>query len=387
MLTATRLTEAQFPAMRAEWNHLLCRAAAAGPMLSWEWMFSWWETFRAAGARRELRLLACRDENGALCGIAPLLLRSARSSGVTLRRMEFLGTGEEEADETCSEYLDLLATAGAEGEVARTVAGHLAGAGDWDELLLRDVRMDRPGPARLLVEELARNGSCAITVGAQGRCPWIPLPADWNTYLAGLSANSRQLVRRKRRKLDAATGVTFDTVTDAAQITALMPAFRALHQERWTAEGRAGCFASERFTDFIDRLTPRLAVIGGLELAVLRIGGEPAAIYYLLRSGRALYYYNSGVALSRAGEYSPGSVCMGLIIEHAIGRGLGEFHFLKGGGASYKYHWTKEVIPVSTLRARRRGWKSAVAGLGDRATGWLRGVARLNRAMREERQP
>lgn len=368
-----------FAGMREEWNALLARSAQPGPMLSWEWVFTWWERYRSAGAERELTLIGVRDGHEWI-GVAPFVKRICRSSGVAFRRLEFLGTGEREEDETCSEFLDIVAARGREEDVAQAVAAYLLAEEGWEEIVCRDVRAGQQSVASAMLSIMAGKADLHTEEFAAARCPFVRLPESWDAYLATLSRNSRRIVRYKRKQLESAGDTRFSIAEAPAEVEKAFADFVRLHQERWQAGGERGCFQSEYFSGFLAKLTPRLAERGGVRIAQLSIGGELAASYYLLLHGGAAYYYNSGVALKSHGELSPGSVCLGYAIEDAIRRGEREFHFLKGGPDSYKWHWTEQFVPVVSLLIRRKGWKHTAAAAGSRVRGWVRaGRSRLSK--------
>jgi len=366
-ITVRQVSPEDFGAMREEWTALLASAANPGPMLTWEWMYSWWEAYRSADTPRQLKLLAARSMDGSLLGLAPLVARDWRVAGIVTRRWEFIGTGERESDETCSEFLDFVVAQGAEEVAAAAWAQWLLATGGWDEIVLRDVRSDHPTAVRRLAAALrAQDARLQIEEFSHARCPYIALPASWDDYLARLSRNSRRLLRYKRRQLLAQHDVEYRSFETPEDVARLMGEFAELHQRRWRADGRSGCFASEVFNDFMLRLTPRLAACGGVRIACLTIDGEPASAYYLLKFRDRLYYYNSGMAVDKFGAYSPGSVCQGYILEEAIQQGLREYHFFKGGGGSYKYHWTETAVPVFSLRIQRKSWKRCAQSLTER---------------------
>ena len=73
------------------------------------WLLTWWGVF---GDGRRLRVWTFwrGDE---LVGVAPLCLRRHwYPPGIPYRRLELLGSGEDEADEICSDYLGVVAAPG-----------------------------------------------------------------------------------------------------------------------------------------------------------------------------------------------------------------------------------------------------------------------------------
>lgn len=365
MITIQRISEAQFADMRVEWNALLARSRNPGPMLTWEWMFSWWEAYRRSDVTRALYLLAARLPGGRLAGLVPFVLRPAMRCGLHFRRLEFMGTGEAERDETCSEYLDWIVDVEHEEACVEAFARELLGDAEWDEVVCRDIRTDRPSTVARFREAAAGSAGLRVEEFGAARCPFIPLPASWDAYLDGLSRNSRRLVRYKRKQLLAAARVEFRSIRDAGEIPKVYDRFMELHQIRWSAQEKDGCFASKVFSGFLRRVTERLASVGGVQIALLSANGEAIAMYLLLRHGGNLYYYNSGMAAGLYEEHSPGSVCLGYLIEEAIRGGDREVHLFKGGPDSYKYHWTDRVVPVISLLVSRASWKQRLAGLAS----------------------
>ena len=130
------INEDEFAALAKEWNQLLEQSASNTLTLTYEWLSSWWEVF---GEGRELYILLVRDGEE-LIGIAPMLKRTVQHYGVLpFRRIEFLASGEEEADEICSDYLDFILLRGRETEALDCKMRNIYEIDtDWDEVLLTD---------------------------------------------------------------------------------------------------------------------------------------------------------------------------------------------------------------------------------------------------------
>lgn len=352
--TAQLVSEREFAHLGSEWADLQERARLTSPMMSWAWMYSWWETYRhAPDAVRRLELLAVRNSEGRLIALAPFLRRRAPHLGWTVRRLEMLGTGEREADETCAEMLDVLLDPQHAEWAATAIAQYWGDHCAWEEIVVRDVRGDRPSAFATVLQALQKvRPRLQVETSPSGRAPWVLLPESWEAYLQTLTRNSRQIIRAKCRRAEAA-GAVYHSTEHPDEIRALLPVLQNLHQQRWQSQGRSGCFASPLFTQFLHRLTERMIEVGGVRLAYLRFGDTPAAVYYLLRHQAALYYYNSGVDTDRFGQWSPGTVCQARLLEEAIPEGFREYHFLKGSPDSYKYHWTREAIPLYSITVFR----------------------------------
>src|SRR5262245_12613011 len=103
----------ELEALAPSWSELVARSATNELTLTPIWLIAWWRTFGRLG-RRRLRFMCCHDGRR-LVGIAPFLTRTHwYRPAIPFRRMELLGSGEDEADEICSEYLNVLAERGFE---------------------------------------------------------------------------------------------------------------------------------------------------------------------------------------------------------------------------------------------------------------------------------
>jgi hypothetical protein len=86
--------------LRLPWNELLVKSRSASIFLTWEWVTAWWEAYGRPG---ELNILALYDDDGELCGVAPLRRRTVSRYGQRRSTLSFVGDGSND-----SEYLDFI---------------------------------------------------------------------------------------------------------------------------------------------------------------------------------------------------------------------------------------------------------------------------------------
>ncbi|MFW9780570.1 MAG: GNAT family N-acetyltransferase [Candidatus Heimdallarchaeota archaeon] len=182
-----------FELIKDEWNELLLESRTKSIFLTWEWLYTWAESY--IGKLRELFIIAIY-KSGNLVGAAPWYLRHFRYGPFKIRRLEFLGTPE-----TGSDYLDILTKNGFEYVISSKLYEHLMTAvpEKWDCLYLRDI----PANSFLLVDFIVhflREGK-HIDVRQDSLCPIIRLPETWEGFIASLSANRRQQLKRHAKKL------------------------------------------------------------------------------------------------------------------------------------------------------------------------------------------
>jgi len=327
------------------------------PMYSWEWASTWWEVF---GEGRELLGLTARAE-GRVLAIAPFVLRRARMNRLfTFRRLELVGTGEDQRDEVFSEYVDFPvlpgAGVGAVERLADEVLG-LDGAASWDDLVLYRVRPQSVA-CTVLASRLSRRGLCLSRLDSD-RCPYVALPRTAEEYDRQLSANRRQQIRRGLRALERMGEVSFRKAATVGEALETLDHLARLHQARWRDRGRQGAFASDRFRAFHRRFVERTFDRGWPELWTLRVKGEALACLYNINYQGRICFYQSGVRVMPNDRIRPGLLAHYLAVRAAIQAGATEYDFLLGA-AQYKLSLSNAARELVTLRASRPGAREAL---------------------------
>ncbi len=328
--------ERGFEDLKAAWNPLLARSRSNTLFLTWEWQTTWW---RCLGSGT-LRILAW-FEQGTLVGIAPLYL-TVEETGV--RRINVVGCVD------VSDYLDIIAAVGYEARVHTALLDWLASpdAPGWDSAQFCNI----PEPSlthQLLPELAAAKGWTAVT-RVEDVCPIIELPGDFETYLQNrLSKKQRHEVRRKMRRIQEETLVTWYVVADQREIEAEMEAFIQLHRQS-TDEKHS--FMTPAMQVFFREITRTMHEKGWLYLAFIELNGAKAAAMLAFSYMDRLLIYNSGYDPANYAELSPGIVLTSYIIEDAISRGVKVFDFLQGNEV-YKYRFGASDTVVYDVQLTR----------------------------------
>src|SRR5690242_9617019 len=200
--------------------------------MSWEWHRAWADTAPAADVAA-CDVLLLRDADGSLQALLPVRRERARFRRVPVRALTWaIG------DVGCPDELDVAALPEAD------LSG-LAAALDvlpWRVLILGNLAEGTPNAERLAAA-LADRGH-AVRRRPLWACPQLDLPGSWDAYLATLSPNRRQIVRRKERALsrDHAVALT-DYGTD--RLDEGWDHLMRLHEQRWDGAG-GGAFRDPR---------------------------------------------------------------------------------------------------------------------------------------------
>ena len=372
---------AALEALAPRWRGLLDRAASPEPTQTPLWQTTWWREFGPRQGRK-LRVLAFEDEGGRLLAIAPLLSRRfLHQRIVPFRRLELLASGEDEADEICSNYIGVLCESGRELDVARElVRALLAGvAGPWDELAFSS--MSRTHVFVSSLERALAESSVEVSLTPSGRCPYVVLPETWAAYLEVLRPAQRDGVARALAALEAWAGGPHGYALHRASSIAELESARAvlvrLHEDERRGRGERGAFSSERFSRFHRAVMRELfeGNEGALDLLWLTVGEAPvAALYNIVYRGKS-YAYQSGLDANVPQHVRAGLALHALAIKRAIEMGMREYDFLQGA-STYEEALCSDAHVLVELRAvaptpRARALESARVAI-EKTRGRLR---------------
>lgn len=316
----------QFSALAEEWNDLLAESASHVPFLRHEYLYTWWQTLGGGEWQTgDLFIVVARDETAALRGIAPLFFTHNRAEEAALL---LLGSIE------ISDYLDFIVRQSDLNSFCEGLLAFLGGINSpaWKVLDLYNI-LDS-SPLLPALESAAKRLGWHYHEECLQHSPYIPLPGDWEAYLAGINKKQRHEIRRKLRRLEE-SGVPFRwyIVQDEKELDREINAFLGLMA--LDAEKQA-------FLTDVMRSQMRSAIwaafrAGWLQLAFLEIEGEKAAGYLNFDYGNQIWVYNSGMD-NRFNAYSPGWVLLSYLLQWANEHGRTAFDFMRGN-EEYKYRF------------------------------------------------
>jgi CelD/BcsL family acetyltransferase involved in cellulose biosynthesis len=365
--------------LKPEWDDLLARSDNDSIFASWEWVEACWK-YGAPG--RQPLVLAARDAEGRLVGLLPL---ARRSRFRVLHTLEVIGCTQ--LGYPMGDYGGLVVERGAEAAVWSAMLRHLKKS-RWSVIDLRNCMAGTPGRE----EQLARlysqpygSASWGVRVQVADICRSIPLPATYEEYLAGLSSNARQNIRRKLRKL-AEDGLKIEQVEPEDETTrnAAMEAFFKFHQDRWETDPSGGGFPDGWVRVLHRYLAGSLANAGKLDLRLVRSpDSEIIGVIYNFRHNGVGYYYHLGVSQdARWTPYSLGTCLLADSIAAAIADGCHTFDLLRGDH-DYKRHFGGYTTNNLRVVIYRYGWLPKA----EEAARKLRSKVRRSATLQLETQP
>jgi CelD/BcsL family acetyltransferase involved in cellulose biosynthesis len=309
-----------------EWNDLLISSASHVPFLRHEYLYTWWQTLGGGEwPLGELYIVIARQPEGQLAGIAPLFFTKNREGEPALM---LIGSIE------ISDYLDIIA-------LPQDLPAFLAALFefldqpqapawrvlDWYNLL-------ESSPTLPLLQSQAQHCGWKFVQSPLQHCPFIPLPGDWETYLAGIDKKQRHEIRRKMRRAEESnTSIRCYIVSDAKSLDSEIDEFFALMAQD---EEKKHFLTAEMQAQL--RLSLQAAFRSGwLQLAFLEVEGKKAAGYLNFDYANHIWVYNSGIDLNYR-EISPGWVLLGHLLKWANDKQRSSFDFMRGN-EDYKYRF------------------------------------------------
>jgi CelD/BcsL family acetyltransferase involved in cellulose biosynthesis/predicted ATP-grasp superfamily ATP-dependent carboligase len=317
-------------AARGPWTSLAERSDNI--FSTWEWADVWWRHF-GDGRTPMITSVSVRDRP-----VAIVPIYAERRPAVKLAR--FLGHG----------VADQLGPVCRQNDVTLAIEamGHASRGG---RVLLAERMKDDRDWAR-------ETGGLVIHEEVS---PIVALADEesWESYLRRHSANFRQQVRRRMRRLER-LGLRYRLASDPGRLQSDFDSLLALHAARWGKGSSA--FGGER--EAFHREFAALALARGwLRLWLAEVDGQPIAAWYGFRFAGVEYYYQAGrdPAWDR---YSIGAGILEHSIREAFADGMREYRLLRGPEGYKNRYATRESRLLTVVAARGLFGHATVATMG-----------------------
>ncbi|MBP6013228.1 MAG: GNAT family N-acetyltransferase [Alphaproteobacteria bacterium] len=312
------------------WNALQGNGAASF-FLSTDWILAWLKAAHVAPTL--FRAL----QGGAVVGAA-LIARSPFNFRHPLRIQHRLHeTGVARTDGVFIEFNGVLSKPAFAGDVFAAIVDALRvrRAQSWTRFLPHELIVSAAAPA-FAADVLARVPRAEVF--RRDKSPFADLAAlraAGQSFLGGISANTRQQLRRARRDFEAIGALRIERAATVESALAFLGELKPLHIARWRARGKPSGFDNPAFEPLLSELI-RSGVPAG-RVDVLRLWAGEKTIGYLVnfRHRDAVLNYTSGFAYAEHPKLKPGLVAHLLAIEDAYAHGAARYDFL-AGAARYK---------------------------------------------------
>ncbi|MGB9073629.1 MAG: GNAT family N-acetyltransferase [Terriglobales bacterium] len=257
-----------------------------------------------------------------------------------------------------SDYLDFLIDDACMPAVLDCICGFILGhRSEWDFIELSDTGADSIAVTGF--RENMKSSSMTAHVALSSLCPYVRLPENPDSYLAGLSSKLRQNLRYSLRALGRQGDVQFTVVKEPLEVGGAFDDVLRLHRARFAQRDCRSTFLNSEVAAFHRAALKALSAAGRTRLHFLELGGKRVAALYAFSTGRKVFFYQSGLD-SEYSRFSVGTLLTSFAIQTAIRTGHAEFDFLRGN-EPYKLLWTNSSRQLYTVRFFDRRGRSRIA--------------------------
>lgn len=340
-----------------KWRQLEQRSSCSF-FQSWTWIGTWLSQLPKSA---ELYLLEVVDGDRVI-GLAVLGARTlVRHGFVRSRALLLHETGSREMDRMTIEYNSILAESGRESDVVNAGVNCVGAANiTWDELMVSGVE----ARAFELWQAAVLGTNWGAVFRQESDCYFVDLDAvraRGGDYLALLSSNTRQQIRRSIRDYEKAGKLSISVASSEAAAVEYLHGLQELHDAHWQGRGKDGAFPSDFTRNFHDRLVRDAVARAGVQMLRVTAGDEVVGyLYNFVRNGH-VYFYQSGFKYAEDSKLRPGLVCHYLAIMHNLKSDNRIYDFLAGpqrykqslGNSSVKMVWIAFQKPRLVFAAER----------------------------------
>lgn len=330
------------------WRELETRTKAAATASS-AWIETW---IRHYGDGLRWRFVSATS-NGRTIGIVLLVESTLKREGPLPVWSLHLGTaGELESESVVAEYNSPLVLEGYEHSFATALMNHIDTDLRWERFHLDGVQAEVARPyleqrAEAEIREVPAHYFDLRETRANGQSVWDRL-----------GKGTRRSIRTGRLQ-HSELSVEWSDSPEAMDV--LFADLINLHQQRWESAGKAGCFASERFTAFHRDLTRRWLPEGRAVLARVQSGVGTnqrtiGCMHFYIEHNRLLcqltgMLHEAGLSLGLLSTY--------MILESALSRGYDALDYL-GGDTQQKRNLSTHANRLQWCVWKRPHWKFSV---------------------------
>jgi CelD/BcsL family acetyltransferase involved in cellulose biosynthesis len=329
--------------LKPRWNELALSDPRDGFFRTFECYEAW---LRHVRPDAEPFVVVVRDEAGGIAGLAPLCRMTYRDHGFRLKSVSSVGR-----EVVSGDFLDYLSTPNQRQATLDSVMSFLWEAkAEWDILVAGE--MLEGGDLELAVELLAGKQGLALRRQEERVCPFVELPANFESYLAGISSNMRWKIRHNTRELEKC-GARVLVHSDPAKLASNLDTLIQLHLAHWQHIGEPGTLGRPGFREFLMEVCTTPPPGAATRLYILEYEEKPAAALLAFWFGESALFYQTGWdPHSAVVRMTPGLVLVAQSIRDAIEGGRRYFDFLRGD-ESYKCRFTKSSRKTVTLLVAR----------------------------------
>lgn len=307
--------------------------------LDWAWLYQWCKLYLLPSDKLAIRLIFHEEK---VIGLFPFYIKS---HGL-IKTLRFIGTGEDEAIEVCSEFQDIMVLPPYEAVILKHLREYLASDKSFNHFCFNHILQNSflAQSVTNSFHEHARVSKMAIGLR------YIMKVEDYTNEQIRKFAS--KTIKRHAKKALASQNLSFEIVENEQVASKVFEQLGTIHNEMWRKRGEIGVFEAKQFLDFHQHYINNLIVQKRLVMFAMYYRDVLAGVYYGVISGEVLFYYQSGMKREITSQYI--GVAMHLkAMELARSKGVMFYDLMTGQPSSYKKRYLRSDVEVFTLKAWR----------------------------------
>ena len=315
------------------WDEFIVKHATEGLCTQWLWLKIWLDTFFTPA---DELFVCCYFHNERLVGVIPCYLKANTCS----KELRFIGTGEPECDEVCSEFQDFIIDEKYKNEVLDAFS--LAAAAKKIKLIAFDGLLSGSNAQSWAKDQQAYKIYLDRVIGTR-----FLVPFDKSTITIDVLPGKS--LRRKMRFAQKNDLYRVELLVGPEKFSYFFSKLALLHKRVWEAKGKAGVFSSAYFYSFHERFAKAMLDSKRLVMFTVNDNSVVLAVFYGIIFKDTLYYYQSGIE-RREGHNNLGAYMHYSAMEIAKSRGLKRYDLMKGSLNSYKKQYSESSTKLFNLK-------------------------------------
>ena len=315
---------AQCSSLETGWNELLAHSNNPTVFNTFAWTWCWLQIYWQEDYALKIILVESGED---LVALLPLYVQ--KKTGTCW----FIGSGEPEAEEVASEYLDFII--------------HQNHAGSAELATCINAQLETLKRYRFVLVNCCASSYAANLLRAHKRAWFTASGAVYKLAIQdsfadttkAFSKNQLKNARQCLNRFNAAPELEYVPLHSGV-FAADWQALQTLHQKDWTSRGKDGAFHSARFSRFHALMHAQQPQIRQAFVALRKNAeghnAETLAIHHFYVFGRHYCFYLAGTEKTRDSRLSPGLMLHVLAMQELSGQDA-TYDFLKGSTSnSYK---------------------------------------------------
>ena len=302
----------EFKALKTDWETLLAQNHIHSAFLSWEWLYSWWETYQKG---KKLWILTAHQDN-CLVGIAPLMLEKRKEYLTTQRVLCSLGVP----------HIDVGGFILAKEEQASVLSAIQRYLDEnkrkWDALEFYQFQLDDIEIAALMPEFEEKNYLLAKEIKPHY---YVPIDGNWDEFVMTFSGNLRGDLRRRLRRIKEKGKLKFIHHRGLAISWEEVETVFQINEHGHYAY----LYRSEKERELQKELFSRMRENNSLDIFLLYLDDHPLAYRYGFTLNNKFEDWRNGFD-TRYFKDAPGKVLQLLSFQECTDLGYKNFDFLRG---------------------------------------------------------